>query len=141
MEIKTSEEILMQDNTSSKNKNNINEVNQLKEENNILKKESEDFKKEIISLKSNIFILEEKNKSLFQNNEILNIELNKKDNLIVSLNKEKNNLSFEFNQLQKDNEANKADIKRKEIEINENRNYNRKRKTKFRIYQRNNRKK
>ena len=123
MEIKTSEEILMQDNISSKNKNNINEVNQLKEENNILKKESEDFKKEIISLKSNIFILEEKNKSLFQNNEILNIELNKKDNLIVSLNKERNNLSFEFNQLQKDNEANKADIKRKENEINENRNY------------------
>ena len=70
----------------NKNKNDDNELNILKEENIILKKLIEDYKKEIIDLKSNLFILEAKNQSLNQNNEILKNELNIKDTLSSSLN-------------------------------------------------------
>ena len=81
MEIKNSEQFLI----SSKNSNNNNELNRLKEESVILKKEIEDFKNEVIALKSNIFLLEEKNNSLIQKNEIIKRDLDKKENLISSL--------------------------------------------------------
>ena len=84
------------------NINQNNKENALKEENIILKKELDDFKKEIFGLKSNIFLLEEKNKSLIQNIEITNKDINNQENLISSLNLKINSMSLQIKKAEED---------------------------------------
>jgi len=87
---------------SNINQNNKIKENALKEENIILKKELDDFKKEIFGLKSNIFLLEEKNKSLIQNIEITNKDINNQENLISSLNLKINSMSLQIKKAEED---------------------------------------
>ena len=99
---------------SNINQNKIIKENALKEENIILKKELDDFKKEIFGLKSNIFLLEEKNKSLIQNIEITNKDINNQENLISSLNLKINSMSLQIKKAEEDKNILINQIKLKE---------------------------
>ena len=100
-----------------KDQNKYNELNTLKEENIILKKEIDDFKKEIVALKSHIFLLEEKNKSLIQNNEIKNKDINNQENLISSLNSKINSMILQLKKSEEEKNLLINEIKIKENEI------------------------
>ena len=107
-------EFLIPENDSTLNKDNNIELFNLKEENILLKKQVEDVKKDIFSLKSNIFSLEEKNKSLIQQNDLINSDINKKECLIISLNSNNENLNIQLKE-----HENQKKLLSKEIESKE----------------------